>query len=128
MTDQNIKNTINKCNELFESTYKRGDSAGMAELYTDEGAIFPPNADAVHGKKAIKEFWQAIMDMGIKEIKLHTGEVEQHGDITNEVSTGTMLGENGEVLDEAKYIVIWKRENGSWKLHRDIFNSNRPAQ
>jgi hypothetical protein len=31
------------------------------------------------------------------------------------------------VLDQGKYIVIWKREKGQWKLHRDIFNSSVPA-
>jgi hypothetical protein len=31
------------------------------------------------------------------------------------------------VLDEGKYIVIWKQVEGQWKLHRDILNSSRPA-
>jgi ketosteroid isomerase-like protein len=29
-------------------------------------------------------------------------------------------------LDKGKYIVIWKQEDGQWKLHRDIFNSSMP--
>ena len=32
--------------------------------------------------------------------------------------------------DEGKYVVVWKKqEDGSWKLHRDIWNSNlMPAE
>jgi ketosteroid isomerase-like protein len=30
-------------------------------------------------------------------------------------------------LCKGKYIVLWKKENGKWKLHRDISNSDLPA-
>ena len=87
----------------------------------------PPNADFVTGKKAIQAFWQAVMDMGVKEAKLEIVELESHGDAAIEISTFTLLGEVGQVLDKGKYVVIWKQEDGQWKLHRDIFNSSMPA-
>jgi len=43
------------------------------------------------------------------------------------VGTFTLKGKGGQELDAGKYIVIWKREDGQWKLHRDIFNSSLPA-
>jgi len=43
------------------------------------------------------------------------------------VSTAALLLEGGQVADEIKYIVVWKHEGGEWKLHRDIWNSSRPA-
>lgn len=128
MPDQNIKETIKKRNNIFMETYERGDAEGMAELYTDDGEVLPPNAETVKGKEAVKNFWQATMDLGIKAIKLETGEVEQHGDTANEVSKATLMGPDQQVLDQSKYIVIWKRVNGEWLLHRDIFNSSLPAQ
>jgi uncharacterized protein (TIGR02246 family) len=111
----------------FMAAVKRGDAAGLAALYTESGQVLPPNADFVKGKGAIQVFWQAVMDMGIKEAKIEIVEVEGHGDTAIEVSTFTLHGEGGQVLDRGKYIVIWKREGGQWKLHRDIFNSSMPA-
>ena len=32
-----------------------------------------------------------------------------------------------KILDKGKYVVVWKQENGEWKLFRDIFNSDLPA-
>ncbi|KPK04105.1 MAG: hypothetical protein AMJ56_18035 [Anaerolineae bacterium SG8_19] len=107
--------------------FNRGDAAGMADLYTDDGQVLPPNSDFVIGKEAIQAFWQALMDMGIKEAKLDIVEVEEQDDLAVEVSKYTLQGEEGQVLDQGKYIVIWKREDGQWKLHRDIFNSSLPA-
>lgn len=127
MAGQNIKEEINNRNKEFMATYNRGDAAGMAELCTENGQVLPPNAETVKGKTAIKDFWQATMDIGVKSIKLETGDVEQHGEMAIEVSKAKLLADGGEAIDDAKYIVIWKRVNDEWKLHQDIFNSSRPA-
>lgn len=98
----------------------------MAALYTVEGQLLPPNAATMSGHQAIEAFWQGAMDMGIKSAQIETGEVEAHGDTAIEVSGYELYGGEGQVLDKGKFIVIWKRENGKWKLHRDIFNSSMP--
>jgi ketosteroid isomerase-like protein len=79
------------------------------------------------GKEAIQAFWQATMDMGIASGQLEIREVEQHDDTAIEVGTYTLHAQDGTGLDAGKYIVIWKRVKGDWKLHRDIFNSSKPA-
>jgi uncharacterized protein (TIGR02246 family) len=126
-TTVDIRGAIANANKDFMVTFSQGDAAGMADLYTDEGQVLPPNSDFVIGKEAIQAFWQALMDMGIKEAKLDIVEVEEQDDLAVEVSKYTLQGEEGQVLDQGKYIVIWKREDGQWKLHRDIFNSSLPA-
>ncbi len=122
-----IRNAIAGANEAFMDAFNRGDAAGVAALYTEGGQLLPPNADTMAGKGAIQAFWQGAMDMGIQSAQLEIVEVEGHGDTANEVSRYTLCGEGGQVLDQGKYIVIWKREAGKWKLHRDIFNSSLPA-
>ncbi len=127
LTSTKVHEAIAAANENFMATFSRGDAAGMAALYTENGQVLPPNSDFVTGKQAIQTFWQALMDMGIKTAKLETVEVENHGDTAIEVSTYTLQGEEGQVLDQGKYIVIWKQEADQWKLHHDIFNSSMPA-
>ena len=39
-----------------------------------------------------------------------------------------ILGAGGQTADVGKYIVIWKNDGGTWKLHRDIFNSDQAAE
>jgi uncharacterized protein (TIGR02246 family) len=122
-----IHDAIVAANEAFMARFNSGDPAAVAALYTGTGQVLPPNGDFVTGQEAIQGFWQAVMDMGIKQAKLETGEVEAHGDTAIEVSTFTLRGGDGQLLDQGKYIVIWKREDGQWKLHRDIFNSSMSA-
>ena len=112
----------------FMAAFNRGDAAGVAALYTEQGQLLPPNADFMIGRQAIQAFWQGAMDMGIASAKIKILEVEGHGDTAIEVSEYTLHAQNGEELDAGKFIVIWKRVEGEWKLHRDIFNSSKPAQ
>jgi uncharacterized protein (TIGR02246 family) len=125
-TQSHFHGAIVAANETFMDTFNSGDAAGLAALYTEDAQLLPPNADFVTGHAAIQAFWQAVMDMGITGAVLVTGEVEGHGDTVIEVSTFQLLA-GGQVVDEGKYIVIWKRDRNQWKLHRDIFNSSLPA-
>jgi len=108
-------------------TFRRGDAEGLAALYTTDGQAFPPNSEMASGAQAIQAVWQGAMDAGLKEARLEISEVEQHDDTAYEVGKYTLLGEGGQTADTGKYIVIWKQEGGQWKLHRDIWNSSRPA-
>ena len=127
MTQSNdIRKSIQAANDKFMAAFKRGDAAGLADLYTKDGQVLPPNADFVSGQQAIQGFWQAVFDMGIKAAEMEIIEADKHGDSVVEVSKFKLLSAEGQVLDEGKYIVIWKEDDGKWKLHRDIFNSSRP--
>jgi uncharacterized protein (TIGR02246 family) len=126
-TSTEVRDAIVAANEGFVAAFGRGDTAGLAALYTENGQVLPPNSDFVTGKEAIQAFWQAVMGMGIKGARLETVEVEGHGDTAVEVGKYTLLGGEGQQLDQGKYIVIWKQEKGQWKLYRDIFNSSMPA-
>ena len=37
------------------------------------------------------------------------------------------LREVAKIADKGKYIVIWKKEDGKWKIHRDLSNTDLPA-
>lgn len=126
-TAQQIREAIESADEVFMETFRKGDAAGLATLYTEEGQLMPPNAGFQIGRQAIQAFWQAAMDAGIKEARIRIREVEAHGDTAIEVSDYTLHGEGGAELDAGKFIVIWKREDGRWRLHRDIFNSSKAA-
>ena len=123
-----IHSAIHALIENFESTFSRGDSADIADFYTDNGMLLPPESDLVQGKRDIKAFWQAAIDMGIKNVKLDIVEVEQHGDTAIEMSKYTLSSADDNLIDQGKGIVIWKYEGGAWKLHRDIWNSSIAQQ
>lgn len=118
---------IEEANAAFAAAYAKGNAKAVAEMYTEKARLLPPNAKVVEGRKAIEEFWKGVMDAGTKAIELKTVEVESFGDTILEQGTATLLGKDNVVLDNGKYLVVWKRVDGKWKLHRDCWNSSEPA-
>ena len=112
----------------FESLFAQGDTAGIANFYTDNGMLLPTGSDCIQGKQAIEAFWQETINMGIKNAKLDILEIEQHDDTAIELGQYTLSSADDQVIDQGKYVVIWKYENGSWKLHRDIWNTSLAPQ
>jgi ketosteroid isomerase-like protein len=121
------RSEIEAGNRRFMEAFGRGDSAGVARLYTAGAQLLPAHSDFVAGTTAIQRFWQGVMDMGIKQAVLETLEVESHGEAAHEVGRYTLKTGGGQVADAGKYLVVWKQDGGAWKLHRDIWTTSRPA-
>ena len=118
---------IRRANDLFEASFERSDAAGIAGLYTTNGVLLPTGMDASQGQAGIQAFWEGAMAMGIKQVQLHTQDVEEMADTAIELGHYTLLGPNAQTMDQGKYLVVWKQQQGQWKLHQDIWNSSLPA-
>lgn len=114
-------------NKAFGAAVAAGDAAGLAKLYTRNARLMPQNAPACKGTKAIAAFWQGAFGMGIRGAALKSTAVEQFGTTAIEVGAFMLTAADGSVIDKGKYLVVWKKDAGQWRLHQDIFNSDGPA-
>ena len=118
-------------NERFMRAFEQADADAIAALYTTDARLLPPNQPMLAGTDAIKQFWQGMLRLNIKQPRLETVEVaEQRDDLACELGRYSFtipLPDGGSVTDVGKYLVVWKREAGDWKLHLDIWNTNAPA-
>lgn len=120
-----VTKDIEAANQQFIAALAAGNSTGIAALYTEEGQVFPPASPVISGRQAIAGFWQGAIGAGVKGATLKTTEAEGHGDTAHEVGEYRMLAADGSEIDAGKYIVVWKKVDEQWKLHRDIWNTNR---
>jgi ketosteroid isomerase-like protein len=121
------KAAIEAGNKRFVAAAAKGDAAGIAAVYTVDAIAFPPNEPVVKGRAAIQKMWKGVLDAGITNVQLATTLVEASGDLAYEDGTYVMKDKAGKVADRGKYSVTWKRVNGMWLLHRDIWNTDLPA-
>lgn len=122
-----IRSAITTGNANFMAAFQRGDAAGVAACYTSDAQLLPPNGAPMSGADNIAAFWQGAMAMGIKDAKLETQHIEARGDLAVEVGqyTLTIQPEGAAAMtDIGKYVVVWKDDSGTWKLHIDIWNTN----
>lgn len=113
-----------KAEQQFMDAFKNGNFSGLAQLYTEDGQLFPANNNIVEGHQAIELFWRGLMDLGIHAVKLKTTEVEGSGTTIHEVGQYTIHAQDGQIIDFGKYIVIWKKHEQSWQLYRHIWTTS----
>ena len=118
---EDVRAAVEAGNAAFVAAFLRGDAAAVAGLYTEDAKLIPPGGEVAAGRPAIEAFWKATIASGVKDVALTTLDVEASGDLAAEVGSVRLVGADGKV-SEQRYVVVWKRVAGVWKLHRDIWN------
>ncbi|UCC49756.1 MAG: DUF3225 domain-containing protein [Gemmatimonadota bacterium] len=121
-----VTEEIQAANEQFVAAFASSDAEALTALYTQDGKLLPPNSDVVAGTAAIQGFWQMVMEAGVAQAQLTTEEAEGFDGTAFEVGGYSLYDSDGNMIDEGKYVVIWKRTEDGWRLHRDIWNSSVP--
>ncbi len=125
-TPDEVRAAIEAQNRTFGETFRSGDADALAALYTADGAVLPPNAPKATGPEALAAFWGGVLGSGVANAVLTTEEVSYAGgDTATELGSAVLSLKDGSVADEAKYAVLWKQTPDGWRMHRDIWNSNR---
>ncbi len=130
-TDE-VRAAIAAIDKKFMEDVNRGDAAAGAAAYTDDAIVMPPNHSPVEGKQAIEKYLAEIgSQLQASNFQLSILEVDVQGDTTivrgTYSNSFTIPGTDAPMEDQGKTLNVWKRQaDGSWKLHRDIWNSNTP--
>jgi len=95
-----------------------------------DAAILVPDAPAAVGKDAIRKWFQEIYATPNFKLAWHATKTEAASSGDMGYSTGvydlSYTDASGkQVSDHGKYVTVWKKQpDGSWKVVRDIFNSD----
>jgi len=118
---------IDSLNLVFMAMVAKGDSLGLTNFYTIDAKMMAPNGPAIVGRKNIQSALTGLVNSGLAKLSLTT--VGLWGDEAMLAEEGVVAEEakDGKQLDRGKYIVLWKKEDGNWKLFRDFFNSDLPV-
>lgn len=123
---ESVKAHIRNSASNFEEELRKGDSTAIAAHYSSDAIVMPSNSEPVTGNDIV-HFWGSVVRMGVKDLKLNITDIYGDGDVYAETGTLELFGADNKSLDKGKYVVVWKKENGNWKMYRDIWNSNLAA-
>ena len=121
------KTTIEARNAEFSSYVGKSDSVSLAGMYTTDGKLMGPNMPAVSGRSAIQSAFNGMFSGGALGLKLTTIEIWGNESSIAEETVFSMTDKDGKEIDKGKALVVWKMEDGKWKLHRDIWSSDWPC-
>ena len=122
------RKAIEGAGAAFSAAFAKGDAAKLAAMYTSDAKAYPPGGSVVTGSAEIQKMWQGMIDSPAEALELTTDEVEASGNLAYETGRYVVKDAGGQAVDQGKYIVVWKRDGGTWKLYRDIWNTNLPPK
>lgn len=118
--------SIEKLNSALELAFNKGDFAAVANMYSEEAYLLPPGADMAKGRSSIQAFWtQAGQAVG--NLKLTTVDVKALGsDAAREIGTFSFMTKGqAQQQVKGKYVVVWEKIGGEWKIAADIWNADK---
>ncbi len=117
------KTEIVAAQKEFMALFTASDSVGLANLYSQDAKFMMNGAPAISGRKSIQSVLSGLMNSGVSRIDLITIDVwGTENLITEEGELKLFVGD--DEVDQGKYLILWKKEDGKWKFFRDIFNSD----
>ncbi len=117
---------INENIKAFSQAYMNSDAEALANMYTEDGKIFPNNRLIMSGKTDLKNYWTVPEDVKILYHKVTPSEIHIENDTAYDYGYyegKTLTKDKKEVSWKGKYIIVWKKVNGNWKIYLDIWNN-----
>lgn len=124
---QSAKTFIDSINAKFSEQLAAGDSTALASHYWPDAELLLDNSGPVKGNDIVNA-WGSFIRGGIKEMSFTTTDIT--GSATFIIETGAYEIKDGKKspVDKGKYVVVWEKRNGEWKLYRDIGSTSMPAK
>ena len=120
------KAKIEAVNAKWVELFGKGDFEGVAQLYTVDATAFPPGSAAVRGRAAIGAMWKGMAEQAGNP-KVTTLDVKRLGPAAaREIGTFSLTTKGPSPKEiSGKYLVVWERIRGQWKLAADIWNDGK---
>ena len=112
----------------FNTAVAAYDSLAVGALYAQDAVLLPPNQERLVGTAGIRQFFAGLQQLNVSmAITPAVIVVAASGDIAMEEGTWALsmpLPDGSTFNDNGKYLVAWKKVDGTWLMERDIWNSD----
>jgi ketosteroid isomerase-like protein len=121
------RKTIDENNARFTKAHVTGDIAAVDALFTKDARSLPPGAGPVIGLAAIHALTEEYVKLGIAEFTETTTTFDGNEDLIVDQGDYTVVYGKDRTVEKGKYLNVWKKEQGVWKIATNIWNANAAA-
>lgn len=122
-----VKKVIEEKNARFTRAHVAGDQATIDAMFTEDAKCLPPNAEPVIGRAAIAKLTADYLAYGVSEFREETTDFYGNEDVLIDQGNYVMVYGPDKVREIGKYVNIWRKEAGVWKIYSNIWNTNAAA-
>jgi uncharacterized protein (TIGR02246 family) len=122
-----LKDEIQAAQHRLAEAVAAKDVSLAASIYADDACLMPQGASSCRGRDEIGAFFAGAFQNGIVAARFTTGEVDGDEMQATEVGRYTLYaaGPGGDRVSvaEGRYLIAWRKLDGAWRIHRDMFNT-----
>ncbi len=119
--EQTNLSTLEKEIELrlreYENHLQNGDSIALGEMYMMDAEIIPSTV----GRNNITKVFGSMIRDSITGSSFKTTKLWGNDQLVVEDGTGIWSYTNGKVVGRGRYLLVWKKDDGKWKILRDTW-------
>nr|WP_070961133.1 nuclear transport factor 2 family protein [Hyphomonas sp. Mor2] len=108
-------------NTYYEELVARQDVDGLIALHTEDYAIFRPGRANVKGAAAHRDYWETAFET-MNGLSIDEKTVFFAGPDTIISHDFYQTFSDGEAIGGGQSVIVWKRIDGTWLVHWEMFN------
>jgi ketosteroid isomerase-like protein len=115
----------------FADACLKGDVPSILSFFCDTAVMMAPNEPSIFGKKELEEwhheyfsaFRVVTLEQTEREVTMFDGwAIERWAYL---VAIESLNGDD-RIRDDGRFLTVWKKEDGAWRIQQTMFNSIRP--
>jgi ketosteroid isomerase-like protein len=122
------ESAIRKLDEEWGKAATDKELDAVVGFYAHDGSLVWPGAPAAHGTAQIRANWKKMMDITGLNLRFTPERIVISDDATLASDFGKVeFGQEKDGKQDmqiAKYVVVWRKEKGGWKVLYDSYNMN----
>ena len=124
--NQDIVNVI----RAYEKSLNTSDTQAALALYGDDPVFMPEFSAALSGRDAVKAGYDHVFGAIKLNVSFTIHEIVEMADLayvrTTSAGKTEILGNKATVQEANNELFIFRKEKGTWKIHRYLFASCNP--
>jgi ketosteroid isomerase-like protein len=112
----------------WAAAYTAGEPDRIVALYSEDAIVMPPDAPSVTGDAALRSFLAddiaTTKKAGLTLVINGDDEADTSGDLGWHRGTFKVVNAGGGSMGTGKFLEIWQRQQGKWRITHDIWNND----
>jgi ketosteroid isomerase-like protein len=112
----------------WAAAYNAGEPDRIVALYSEDAIVMPPDAPSVTGDAALRSFLAddiaTTKKAGLTLVINGDDEADTSGDLGWHRGTFKVVNAGGGSMGTGKFLEIWQRQQGKWRITHDIWNND----
>ncbi|WP_298983742.1 SgcJ/EcaC family oxidoreductase [uncultured Roseibium sp.] len=105
----------------YIAAYNAKDAEAISAYYTEKAALLPPRSRALVGRPSIAAHFAKAFNNGLSDLEYNILEIDQTGPDTAVEVAETKVKLGAKTIS-GRSMHVWKKVEGVWFIHRDMYH------